>query len=49
MQVQTTLLDAIVKFGEDLTVSMLENGTLRLTGNFRGHEREVVIAYAEAN
>ena len=44
----TTLLEALSKFDEDVVVEMLASGELSLTGNFRGHEAEVVASYKES-
>lgn len=46
--INSTLLDALQRFDETTVVSMLEAGALRLTGNFRGREADVVASYKEA-
>lgn len=47
MMILSTMLMAVDKFGEAETVRMLESGILKLTGNFKGRELEVVAAYKE--
>ena len=37
-----TLLEALAKLGEDYTVALLRDGVLKLAGNFKGREAEVV-------
>ena len=38
---QATLLEALTKFDEGQVLEMLKSGELELTGNFKGHEKEV--------
>jgi hypothetical protein len=37
-----TLLEALDKLGEVVTILLLKQGTLKLTGNFKGREFEVL-------
>jgi len=42
MVLKLTLLDALAKLGEVTTIHLLKVGTLKLAGNFKGRESEVV-------
>ena len=42
------MLQALWESDEETVVEDLADGTLTLTGNFKGHEDEVVASYHEA-
>lgn len=44
-----TLLDSLARLGEATTILLLREGKLKLAGNFRGREAEVIFGLDEGN